>query len=117
MQLPSNSKVEELREITHRREAIKHDRFSSLLTAGPRNGNDSAHARELAVAGVPRAPCPHKAGITVRIQTLTRVIRNLKPRGPIYTTTTELSPQNHSRNGLLGPKSIMVVYMDPLRKP
>ena len=26
----------------------------------------------------------------------------------------ELGPENHSRNGLLGPNSIMVVYMDPL---
>ena len=26
----------------------------------------------------------------------------------------ELESQNHSRNGLLGPDSIMVVYMDPL---
>ena len=26
----------------------------------------------------------------------------------------ELGSQNHSRDGLLGPTSIMVVYMDPL---
>ena len=26
----------------------------------------------------------------------------------------ELGPQNHSRDGLLGPNSITVVYMDPL---
>ena len=26
----------------------------------------------------------------------------------------ELGSQNHSRDGLLGPNSIMVVYMDPL---
>ena len=26
----------------------------------------------------------------------------------------ELGPQNHNRDGLLGPNSIMVVYMDPL---
>ena len=28
----------------------------------------------------------------------------------------ELGPQNHSRDGLMGPNSIMVVYMDPLGK-
>ena len=28
----------------------------------------------------------------------------------------ELGPQNHSGDGLLGPNSIMVVYMDPLGK-
>ena len=28
----------------------------------------------------------------------------------------ELGPQNHIRDGLLGPKSITVVYMDPLGK-
>ena len=27
----------------------------------------------------------------------------------------ELGPQNHSRDGLLAPSSITVVYMDPLR--
>ena len=28
--------------------------------------------------------------------------------------TMELGPQNHNRDGLLVPNSIMVVYMDPL---
>ena len=28
----------------------------------------------------------------------------------------ELGPQNHNREGLLGPNSIVVVYMDPLGK-
>ena len=35
------------------------------------------------------------------------------PRGSIYTPIMELG-QNHSRDGLLGPNSIIVVYMDPL---
>ena len=41
------------------------------------------------------------------------------PRGSIYTPIMELGSQNHSRDGLLGPNSIIVVYMDPLgtRKP
>ena len=35
----------------------------------------------------------------------------------LYThTMTELRPQNHNRDGLLGPNSTMVVYMDPLGK-
>ena len=36
------------------------------------------------------------------------------PRGSIYTTIMELGSQNHNRYGLLGPNSIMAVYMDPL---
>ena len=36
------------------------------------------------------------------------------PRGFIYTTIMELGPQNHNREGLSGPNSIIVVYMDPL---
>ena len=36
------------------------------------------------------------------------------PRGSIYTTIMELGPQNHNRDGLSVPNSIMVVYMDPL---
>ena len=36
------------------------------------------------------------------------------PRGSIYTTIMEFGPQNHNRDGLLVPNSIMVVYMDPL---
>ena len=36
------------------------------------------------------------------------------PRGSIYTTIMELGPQNHSGDGLLGPNSIIVVYVDPL---
>ena len=37
------------------------------------------------------------------------------PQGP-YTLTTilELGPQSHIGDGLLGPNSIIVVYMDPL---
>ena len=31
----------------------------------------------------------------------------------MYTTIMELSPQNHNGDGLLGPNSIIVVYMDP----
>ena len=33
-----------------------------------------------------------------------------KPRGSIYTTIMELGSQNHNRDGLLGPNSIIVVY-------
>ena len=36
------------------------------------------------------------------------------PRGSRYTTIMELGPQNQNRDGLLGPNSIMVVYMSPL---
>ena len=36
------------------------------------------------------------------------------PRGSVYTTIMELGPKNHNGDGLLGPNSIMVVYMDPL---
>ena len=36
------------------------------------------------------------------------------PRGSIYTTIMELGLKNHNEDGLLGPNSIMVVYMDPL---
>ena len=36
------------------------------------------------------------------------------PRGSIYTTIMELGPKNHNGDGLLGPNSIVAVYMDPL---
>ena len=36
------------------------------------------------------------------------------PRGSIYTPIMELGSQSHSGDGLLGPNSIIVVYMDPL---
>ena len=36
------------------------------------------------------------------------------PRGSIYTTILELGPKNHYGDGLLGPNSRIVVYMDPL---
>ena len=36
------------------------------------------------------------------------------PRGSIYNTIIELGAQNHNGDGLLGPNSIIVVYMDPL---
>ena len=36
------------------------------------------------------------------------------PRGSIHTTIMELGPQNHNGDCLLGPNSIIVVYMDPL---
>ena len=38
----------------------------------------------------------------------------LPPRGSIYTTIMELGPQNHNGDGLSGPNSLIVVYMDPL---
>ena len=34
----------------------------------------------------------------------------------MYPTILELGPQNHNGDGLLGPNSIIVVYMDPLGK-
>ena len=36
----------------------------------------------------------------------------LYPRGSIYATIMELGPQNHNGDGLLGPNSRIVVYMD-----
>ena len=36
------------------------------------------------------------------------------PRGSTYTTIMELGPQTHNGDTLLGPNSVMVVYMDPL---
>ena len=36
------------------------------------------------------------------------------PRGSIYTPVLELGPQHHNRDGLVGPNSILVVYMDSL---
>ena len=32
----------------------------------------------------------------------------------MYTTIMDLGPQNHNGDGLLGPNSKIVVYMDPL---
>ena len=34
------------------------------------------------------------------------------PRSSVQATFIELGPQNHDKDGLLGPHSIMVVYMD-----
>ena len=34
------------------------------------------------------------------------------PRASIYTTIMELGAKNHIEDGLLGPNSIMVVYVD-----
>ena len=41
-------------------------------------------------------------------------VGDLYPRGSIYTTIMELGPPNHNMDGLLGPNSTMVVYMDPV---
>ena len=38
------------------------------------------------------------------------------PRGSIDTTIMELGPPNQYQDGLLGPNSIIVAYMDPLDK-
>ena len=45
-----------------------------------------------------------------------RSLRSLEssPRGSIFTTIIELAPQNHNKDGLSGPNSIIVVYIDPL---
>ena len=42
------------------------------------------------------------------------LVNRLEPRGSIYRTIMELGPKNHNGDGLLGPNSIMVVYVDPL---
>ena len=39
---------------------------------------------------------------------------SINPGGSIYTTIMELDPKNHNGDGLLGPNSIMVVYIHPL---
>ena len=39
---------------------------------------------------------------------------NNLPRGSIYTTIMEVGPPNHNGDGLLGPNSIIAVYIDPL---
>ena len=57
-----------------------------------------------APSGILKGPSrPHKGSLFHNI-----------PRGSIYTTIMELGPQNHNGDGLLGPDSIIVVYMDPL---
>ena len=45
---------------------------------------------------------------------LCRALEGLFPRGSIYTTIMELGAKNNVEDGLLGPNSIMVVYVDPL---
>ena len=58
---------------------------------------------------------PLKAGYLQTTERHGAVSMN-EPRGSIYTTIMELGPKNHNGDGLLGPNSIMVVYMDPLGK-
>ena len=41
----------------------------------------------------------------------------VKPRGSIYTTNGELGPKYHTTDGIMGPNSPMVVYVDPLGNP
>ena len=36
------------------------------------------------------------------------------PRGSIYTTIRELAPKYHTIEGIMGPNSLMDVYVDPL---
>ena len=43
-----------------------------------------------------------------------KIVAGILPRGSIHTTIMELGSQNHNKDGLLGPNSIMVVYMEPL---
>ena len=54
-----------------------------------------------------------------RLQTVLACGRVLsdKARESIHTTIMELRPQNHNKDGLLGPNSMIVVYVDPLGKP
>ena len=40
-----------------------------------------------------------------------------EPRGSIYTSIMELGSQNHNKDGLLGPNSIMALDMQPLGDP
>ena len=49
-----------------------------------------------------------------QVREMTKRTKIANPRGSIYTTIMELSSQNHIKDGLLGPNSIMVVYMEPL---
>ena len=37
-----------------------------------------------------------------------------KPRGSTDTTIKELGPKYHTVEGIMGPNSLMVVYVDPL---
>ena len=45
---------------------------------------------------------------------LSGMLAETLPRGSTYTTIMELGPQSHNMDGLLGPNSIMVLYMEPL---
>ena len=42
-----------------------------------------------------------------------RILTDSIPGGSICTTIMESGPDNHNGDGLLGPNSILVVYMDP----
>ena len=55
---------------------------------------------------------PERIGLPWR-SNLEPLLTGSLPRGFIYTTILELDLQNHSRDGLSGPNSIMVVYEDP----
>ena len=41
-------------------------------------------------------------------------MRTYYPQGTYTLPLWNYSPQNHNRDGLLGPNSTMVVYIDPL---
>ena len=63
----------------------------------------------------PKTGVPYLGVLIIRIL-LFRVLHScpLFSETPIYAAILEVGPQNHSRDGLLEPGSIMVVYMDLL---
>ena len=53
----------------------------------------------------PRAPLRAPLRVPLRVPI---------PRESIYSTMMELGPQDHKKDCLVGPNSMVVVYMDPL---
>ena len=61
------------------------------------------------IGGIPALFAASGMGFTVQLGGCSEI-----PRGSIDTTIMESGPKSHNGDGLLGPNSIMVVYMDPL---
>ena len=65
---------------------------------------------------------PHREDVAGYLKTASNTVRVWGEGGGGGMCNTnpdpimELGSQNHSRDGLLGPNSIIVVYMDPLGK-
>ena len=57
---------------------------------------------------------PLKEHLYLASGTCPNLKNNHIPRGSMYTAIVELGPQNHNMDGLFGPNSIIVMYMDPL---